>query len=138
MAGNSLRHFKPREIKINKEHATRILKFLFPDQPVNLGSLTDDDAGFAQALLVEAVDASTEMGYVHVLFDKAYMKPPTDFSFIKDIASSVCKQGVRTWFRHATGKDLSEPKIYEAVRRTIARDNRSVWVIPLQTGELTY
>ena len=138
MAGNYLRHFRPNEIKITKEQAARVLKFFFPDQAVNPGSITNDDASFAQALLVEGVDASTEMGYVHVLFDKAYMKPPTDFSFIKDIASSLCKQAVKSWFRHATGKDLNAPQIYEAVRRTIGRNFKSVWVIRLQTGELTY
>jgi len=78
------------------------------------------------------------MGYVQVLYDKAFMKTPTDFSFVKDLAKALCKQALKEWFRHATGKDMSDPQIYVSVRNTLARNFRSVWAIRIQTGELTY
>ena len=68
MAG--LKHFGSSDIKISQEHAGSILRFFFPDQPISPGQLTTEDVGFAQALLIEAVDASTEMGYVELLFNK--------------------------------------------------------------------
>jgi len=49
MARHELRHFTSREIKITQEQAAGVLKFFFPDQPVNPGSITPDDASFAQA-----------------------------------------------------------------------------------------
>jgi len=68
----SLRHFTPAEIVITRVEAGRILRFFFPAQSIP-PALTDEDISYAQALLVEAVDVSAEMGYVQVLFDKALM-----------------------------------------------------------------
>jgi hypothetical protein len=139
MAEPYLRHFKPDEVKISKEQAARVMKYFFPDLPIQASLVTNEDAGFAQALLIQAIDSSNEMGFVHVLFDKAYMKPPVDFSIIKDIAVSLCKQAFKDWFRHATGDDLKDPKIYDAVRGQIIRNFRSVWADRINgTGELTF
>ncbi len=111
---------------------------MFPDQQVSEPQLSDEDISFAQALLIEAVDSSREMGYVQILFEKAAYKVPTDFSFIQDLAKELCKRAVQNWFRHATRKDLSDPQIYEMVLNTLRRNFRSVWAIRVQTGELTY
>ena len=133
-----LKHFSPGEIVITREQASRILKYFFPDCPLPAGQLTDEDVSYAQALLIEAVDASTDMGYVQILFDKAFMKVPTAFSIIKDIAKAVAQRGAKNWFRHATGKDLSDPQIYETVHSTISWKQGSTWRIRMATGELTY
>ena len=135
---NTLRHFPPSEVIISKEQASRILRFFFPGQPATASSLTAEDTAFAQALLVEAVDASKEMGYVHIIFDKAYMKMPNDFSFIKDIAEALGKQALQNWFRHASKKDLDDPQIYDAVRGRIAVNFNSVWAIRNAGGGLDY
>jgi hypothetical protein len=43
--------------------------------------------GFAQALLLEAIDKSYAMGYVHAIFDVFYMKPPIDLqAMMKDLS----------------------------------------------------
>jgi hypothetical protein len=75
-----LRHFEKSEIRITVAQAGKILSFFFPSQALP-ESLTDGDVAFAQALLIEAVDASSEMSYVQILADKAF-RPPVDFSFI--------------------------------------------------------
>ncbi len=99
-------------------------------------ALNDGDVEFAQALLVEAVDASSELSYVKILADKT-SSPVPDFGFIKDLAKAFCRQAYTNWFRHASGEDLSDPQIYEIVRRTISLNWRSVWSIRIATGELT-
>jgi hypothetical protein len=134
----ALRHFTPAEIVITREQAARILRFFFPGQPLGPHTLNDEDISYAQALLIEAVDASTEMGYVQILFDNAFMKVPADLSFIKDIAKAFAKQAAKNWFRHASGKDLSNPQIYESVLKTISWKQGTTWQIRMQTGELTY
>jgi hypothetical protein len=48
------------------------------------------------------------------------------------------KKAAKTWFDHASGKDLSQPKIYMSVKSTISVNFRSVWIMRLNTGELTY
>jgi hypothetical protein len=138
MSGNSLQHFRKDQFIISRQQAARVLRFMFPDQQVSEPQLSDEDIGFAQALLIEAVDSSREMGYVQILFEKAAYKVPTDFSFIKDLAKELCKRALQNWFRHATRKDLSDPQIYEMVLNTLRRNFRSVWAIRVQTGELTY
>lgn len=62
----------------------------------------------------------------------------TSFGDIKSMVKQFLKQAVKHWFKHATGKDLDDPKIYESVRATVARNFRSVWEIRMATGELTY
>ena len=138
MADIYLRHFTKNELLLSPQDASRVLRFFFPAQPMPSTQLTDEDVGFAQALLLQAIDSSTQMGYVQILFDKFYAKPPSDFSFLKDLAVAFCKRAARNWFRHATGADLANPQIYDSVRATIARNFSSVWSIRCQSGELTY
>lgn len=137
MADVYLRHFSKDEIKISREQASRILRFFFPDQSVSPNE-TDEDVAFAQALLLEAIDKSNDEGYIEILFRQLYGKVPTDFSFIKDVAKEFCKRALKNWFKHATGKDLEDPEIYENVRATIRLNFRSVWAIRVQGGDLTY
>jgi hypothetical protein len=138
MAGNSLAHFQRNQFIITRPQAARVLRFFFPDQPLSEAALTDEDVSFAQAMLIEAVDSSREMSYVQVLFEKTAYKIPTDFSFVKDLAKDLCKRSAKNWFRHATQQDLSNPEIYESVRRTLQINFKSVWAIRLQTGFLDY
>jgi hypothetical protein len=133
----NLQHFSGADLRLDQEQTRRVLKFFFPGTDIDHINITDDDRSFAQALLVEAIDASTSMSYVQIIFEKMYT-PPTDFGFIKDLAKAFVKNALVNWFRHATGKDFKDPKIYMTVRNQLALNFRSVWVIRLQTGELTY
>ena len=135
---NTLRHFKAEEVLLTNEQAARVLRYFFPDQPINPSDATPNDMAFAQALLVEAVDSTTKMGYVEELFTSTYMKVPVDFSLIEDVVKGLSKRALKNWFQHATGNDLKDPKIYEAVRRVTARNFRTVWALRTQTGELDY
>ena len=134
----SLQHFRKDQLIISRAQAARLLRFFFPSQQLSENSLTDEDVAFAQALLIEAVDSSREMGYVQVLFEKAAYKVPTDFSFVKDLAKELCKRAVANWFRHATRRDLADPQIYESVLNTLRLNFKTAWTLRLQTGELTY
>ena len=138
MAILQLRHFGPTELKLSPEQAQRVLRFFFPDQPIDAANLTTDDISFAQALLVEAIDASAHISFVEIIFDKAFIAIPTDYSIIKDIAKSLCRQAVQNWFRHVTGDDLRNPQIYAGVRNELARSSRSAWMTRMQTGDLLY
>lgn len=139
MAGNELRHFSKNEIYIAQEDARTILRFFFTGNQVPPAEeLTIEDRAFAQALLLEAIDSSYAMSYVQEIFDAFYGKVPTEFSAVKDMVKDFVKNASKTWFDHATGKDLSNPRIYMSVKSRLAANFRSVWVIRMQTGELTY
>ena len=95
---NSLQHFRKEQLIVNRSQAARVLRSFFPDQPASEAALTDEDMGFAQALLVEAVDSSREMSYVQVLFEKAAYRVPTDSSFVKDLARPCASKRQRIGF----------------------------------------
>lgn len=132
-----LRHFAKGEIYLSGDEAASVLRFFFPNDQLP-GPLTDEDRGFAQALLLEAVDKSYAMSFVQDIYDVFYGKVPTGFDTIKDMLKDFAKKAAKTWFDHATGKDLQDPKIYNAVKVSLTANFRSVWAIRLQTGELTY
>ena len=130
-----LKHFKRGEIKIGRDDARKLLVFFFGNNVPLAENLTDDDVAFAQALLLEAIDKSYAMGYVEAVFRSFYMKVPTD---IEEMVKDFAKQAARNWFDHATGKDLSYPKIYASVRAAICSNFRTVWEIRMSGGDLTY
>jgi hypothetical protein len=133
-----LRHFEPADIVISADDANLILRFFFGNNVPPGAQLTAGDVAFAQALFLEAIDKSYAMGYVHALYDCFYMKIPGSFDSVIDMAKSFAKKAAKQWFDHATGEDLTNPRIYAAVRGMISANFQSVWAIRMQTGELTY
>jgi len=134
----SLQRFGESEIKLNQHDAFSALRFFWLEPGLSPQQLTVEDRGFAQALLVEAIDRSYEMGFVEILFRSFYGKIPASFSSVRDMVKAFAKAAAKHWFKHATRKDLEDPQIYESVRRKIAVNFRSVWRIRIETGELTY
>ena len=134
----TLRHFTPDELLFDRERTLTILRYFGLEPGIQAAAITDEDRSFAQALLVEAVDASYEMGYAHILFDVFYARPPMSFDAVKGLLRKFIEKTAEHWFEHATKADLADPKIYEAVRATLQRSARSVWKIREATGELTY
>ena len=130
-----LRRFTPNEVRLDAQKAFDILRFFFQhNTSINISQITIEDRAFAQALLVEAVDASFHMGFIESIFTNAMSLTPS----VKDIIKDLLKYAAQSWFRHATGQDLSDPKIYESVRSTLVRNFRSVWSMRTQIGETSY
>ncbi|MCP3874192.1 MAG: hypothetical protein GY699_13675 [Desulfobacteraceae bacterium] len=119
-----LMKFKPEELIFDEGETKDVLTFFYPNQGAFIGKavINDDVRGFAQALMVEAVDASYALGYVKIVFDVFYMKPPVKFG--KALAK-FGKKAAPHWFKHATATDLTNAKIYDSVRGSIARNFRS-------------
>jgi len=133
-----LKRFKSDEIYLDQEQAWRVLRFFWPNTNIPPGSLSETDRAFAQGLLVEAIDGSYHMGFIEIIFRTFAYKVATSFGDLKDMIKEFLKQATEHWFKHATRKDLKDPKIYESVRVTLARNFRTVWDIRIASGELTY
>jgi hypothetical protein len=134
----NLKRFSQAQLQLDRPQAFRVLKFFFGDDVrLTASDLTVDDMIFAQGLLVEAIDASYEMGFVQVVFDSFYAKVPRG-SEIGDLIKDFVKDAAKHWFEHATEKDLLEAKIYDSVRTQLRANFISVWRLRLQTGDLTY
>ncbi len=133
----ALKRFTKKELVISEEEARRILLFFFPNDPIDLTNITDADRSFAQALLLEAIEASREISYVQLVWEE-FQTPPKDFGFIKELAKKFVKKVMVDWFRHATGEEIRDPKIYLMVRSQLSSNFSSAWKIRLQTGDLDY
>jgi hypothetical protein len=135
-----LKHFAPSELVLSPEETLAVYRFFWPDKNFSgIGALTDKDREFAQALLVEAIDASCTMGIVEDIYNRFFMKIPGSF---KDIAKSAVKIAAKAiaarWFGRCRLTDPSKARIYESIRRTLARNFRTVIELRLSTGELDY
>jgi hypothetical protein len=119
-----LRNFKTSELIFDENETEDILKFFFKHDQGFIDGITIDDRirDFAQAILIEAIDASYAIGYVKIIFDIFYMQPPKP---IKKILIKLAKKASMHWFKHARATDLHNIKIYEMVRSKVA-DNPNV------------
>ncbi|MGJ4942358.1 hypothetical protein ACQR1W_17415 [Bradyrhizobium sp. HKCCYLS1011] len=133
-----LRRFSKIEIYISKHEAWSILQLFWPGNGIPETSLTDEDINFAQGLLLEAIDASYKMGYVHIVYDQFYGKIPGSFTDLASIIRSFAKKAARHWFRHLGRKTLNSAEIYAAVRQQIALNFKTVMELRKQSGELVY
>jgi len=127
----ALKRFLPQQVYLTKEQAWDVLRFFFPNAMGGLssGSLTAADCAFAQALLVEAIDASCNLGYVEAAFRSFAGKIPGAFS----LAAFAARAGLH-WFKYAKADDLKDPKIYEVVRLTLQRNFSTVWQLRVAGG----
>lgn len=138
--GGKLRHFSPDELVLSPEETTKVLQFFWPDADASrLGPITDADRGFAQALLLEALDASCSMGIVESIYKKFYMNIPRSFSLIAKSAASIVIQALKNrWFNRCADIRSPDAKIYESIRSRLALNFRSVIQLRMNTGELIF
>jgi hypothetical protein len=110
----TLRTFADNELIFDEAETRVILKFFFQADSQRIDSANIDNRlrGFAQGLLVEAVDASYKLGYVKIIFDTVLFKPDLN---LRKIIEKMAKKASRHWFKHATQKNLRDGKIYESV-----------------------
>jgi hypothetical protein len=135
-----LLHFTPEETELDDEETLAVLAFFWPDVDLStLGQITDQDRSFAQALLIEAADASHSMGIVEAIYRHFFMKVPTSFKSIGKALLKVAKKAVtEKWFKRVkTVAEAEKVQIYESVRVTLQRNFRTVFTLRRTTGELT-
>lgn len=119
-----LRQFSSEELLLNEGETRIVLKFIFNSADHNLiDSLPMSDylRGFAQGLLVEAIDASYSIGYVKALFESIANPTKGAMTVIKKFSS----EAAMLWFKHASVHDLKNVKIFDFVRERIAWAFRS-------------
>lgn len=116
--------FKPEDLILDDEETIIVLKFIFAEtdhELIDSLPMTDYLREFTQGLLVEAIDASYAVGYIHGLVRSAADPTKSGFKIIKGFASKAA----RHWFKHASVHDLQQVKIYDFVKNEIARRFKS-------------
>ena len=126
---------QPRDAVLTADEAREVLEFFFPTKPLDaLGPPRVDDRLFAQALLLEAIDASLAMSWIERLFKSFYLKLPRSG---RDVLRKVVKWALgAARFRRQHGDiRFEDVRIYANVRATLARNFASTLTLRLQTGE---
>jgi len=113
----NLRKFKKEELIFNDEETKVILRFIFKNRHnlINTLEINDKIREFAQGLLLEAVDASYALGFIHSLFGGAFNPGIA----AKKIFMKFSRKALKHWFKHASAKDLINIKIYNSVRQAL-------------------
>ena len=126
---SNLKRFSDAEILLSQDDAFKTLVFFSPSDIGSLTaeSLTKNHIMFAQAILVEAIDASYAMGYAEALFKSFLGKTPMSFASVARLVASFCGRAAKNWFsnevRRNAGK-LPSVQIYYTVRNTIVLKHR--------------
>ncbi len=129
-----LRTFKPEELILSEEETRVVLRFFFKNNEgfIDTIPITDAVRGFAQAILIEAIDASYALGFVEAIFKGGFNAPKGAIKILKNFA----KKAALHWFKHAKANDLQDMQIYELVRKEIERRFMSSLVILVRTALL--
>lgn len=131
----TLKKFSGDEIVLSNQEAWQVLLFFFGGNAgISPAALTDNDRSFAQALLLEAIDASEAMSWIETLYNSAMKLKPD----VKDILKAMAKKFVKDWFKKATKKTLEDPTIYQSIKNSLTRNWRSAWEIRTVTEQAVY
>jgi len=126
-----LKTFKPEELLFDSKETKEILLFFFPNEKHSIPKIKVNNQvrGFAQGLLLEAVDASYKIGFIEALFKSTANPTSSMLSVIRKFAIKASKH----WFQHnVTKDDLRKVKIYEAVRSRLQINFKSVMRLLVQ------
>lgn len=130
-----LRQFKPEELLFNEAETRIVLKFIFKstDHPfIDSLPMSNRLRGFAQGLLVEAIDASYAIGYVHGVFRSVKNPVKGALKIIKTFGIKAS----RHWFKHASVHDLQNIQVYDFIRNEVIRAFRKPFLLWLTKNEL--
>jgi hypothetical protein len=113
----NLRKFKEEELIFDDEETVLILKFIFKNKHNLIDGMEINNRvrEFVQGLLLEAIDASYALGFIHSVFGGVF-NPGAGF---KKILTKFGRKALKQWFKHATAKDLMQIKIYDRVREQL-------------------
>jgi len=119
----TLKKFKESELLFNDDETREILLVFFPSfkEDINSATMTIELKSMAQALLLEAIDASYKIGFIQGLW-KSTLNPRAPFrKIIENLVTSLAPH----MFHHATTKDLRKVKIYQMVIDILRRNFKS-------------
>ena len=114
-------HFSENEIYLDDMQASKILDFFGFTTTGTV--ITKIDREFAQALLVEAIDASRSMWYIQTLWDSA-SKPN---SSVESIIKAFAKKSITKWYKSKGASKEAKVAIYNSVKNTIRWKASSIW-----------
>lgn len=111
-----LRSFNSEELIFDEDETKAILRFFFKSKSELVEKLVVDDRvrGFSQGLLLEAIDASSALGTIHIVFT-SNVNPSLG---MRNIILKLGKNSAKHWYKNQSS-ELIRKKIYESVRKQL-------------------
>ena len=111
------------ELVFSDDETRDILKFFWPNLASGIDAMVIDTETrrLAQMLLIAAIDASYAMGFVEALFTTV-AKPGRSLGAM---GKKLATKFVKHWWKHATQTDLMNAKVYDSIRKEVARQCRT-------------
>ena len=128
----------PKRVVLKPAQAHAILVWVFGSTKLKPKQLTPEDCGFAQALLVEMIDASFAMGFIEALFRSSVKIPSGPLKVISAFVKGAGKNLIRYKDKDDLKKMMKSPYIYEVVKNTVKKNFKSVWKLREMGAGLTY
>lgn len=121
----SLPVISDQNVVLTDQEAKEVFVFFWPERKraIEGMSMNLDARRYAQALLIVAVDASYLVGFVDILINAIIRKKPG--ASVRALVKKITRKYVKHWWNHATEEDLTDAKIYDSVRATIALKQKS-------------
>ncbi|GGY81519.1 hypothetical protein [Marinobacter zhanjiangensis] len=121
----SLPVISDQNIVLTDQEAREVFVFFWPERKRGIEgmSMNLDARRYAQALLIVAVDASYMVGFVDILINAIIRKKPG--ASVRSLIKKVTRKYVTHWWKRATEEDLTDAKIYDTVRASIALKQKS-------------
>jgi len=121
-----LRSFKSSELIFDDDETKEVLKFFFIHDHELIDGLVVNDKirGFAQGILVEAVDATYAIGFVEIVHKTFNLQPPVR---MRKILAKFGRRAAVYWFKNAKATDLINVRIYNIVRTVIGSNFRKTF-----------
>lgn len=123
----TLKTFTDDQLIFDEDETRTILRFFWKNPQIDVVEMNNELRSFAQGLLIEAIDATYELGYVEILF-RAFYFPSVD---MQKILSKVARKSASHWFKHATITDLTKAKIANTVRNQLSNSFSSTFLMLL-------
>ena len=131
----ALKKFAASELVLSPMESWQVLVFFFGGNAGTVpGWLTENDRSFAQALLIEAVDASYRMSWI----EKLWSSTVNPSASLKGILGKLALKAMRDWLTSCNPTDLKKAKIYTMVKNQLTANWRSAWQIRIDTDEPVY
>lgn len=117
------------------DETRQIFRFFWPGlaASIQLLEVADTHRRFAQQLLISGIDSSYALGFMQKLLETA-LKPRAGFTGLASMGRKLARHYIPHWWKHATRKDLENPRIAEAVRVAIANNFQSPINLLLQNA----
>lgn len=126
-----LSQYRTMGIVISQRDAYDILRLYFGSPMPPIRAIDDNDRRFAQALVVEAAEATAQIGMLEALWRTASSPTVKPMGVLKTAAKSVLKY----LNRPTSVQDAVDSPKYEMVMNSIAYKCRSIWAIRIQTDD---